>query len=284
MTITTTRLHLSRLSPSFGVRVEGLDLSAVTGADAPAIREALLEHKVLVFPGQSLDPDHHVAFASLFGDATTSHPVMRPLAEDRPEVWQIDSADGTAKNDAWHTDVTFVPRPPLGSVLRAVQVPEVGGDTLWADLEQAYWSLSAPIRALVDGLSAEHDGSHEFGGYLAENGGNVWDGVLVERLEPAVHPVVRVHPESGRRALFVNPWFTTRILDVSPAESRGILDALYAHLTKPEHIVRHRWSAGDVVFWDNRITAHYATLDYGDFHRVMQRVTIAGDRPAGPSA
>ena len=280
--MTTTLTHtLAPLSPKFGARIEGIDLSSLSPDNATAIRAALLEHKVLVFPGQSLDAEQHIAFASLFGDATSSHPVMPAVNEEHPEVWEIDSLDATARNDAWHTDVTFVRRPPLGSILRAVRVPEVGGDTLWADLEQAYLSLSAPVRELIDGLTAEHDGTREFGGYLAENGGNVWDGELVERLVPVVHPVVRVHPESGRRGLFVNPWFTTRIVGLSDAESRGILDALYAHLTKPEHLVRHHWTAGDVVFWDNRITAHYATADYGSFHRVMQRVTIAGDVPLG---
>ena len=159
--------------------------------------------------------------------------------------------------------------------------PSQGGDTLWADLEQAYLSLSAPVRDLVDQLEAEHDGNREFGAYLAGNGGNDWDGKRITRLDPVVHPVVRVHPETGRRGLFVNPWFTTRIVGVSDPESRGILDLLFAHITKPEHIVRHQWRAGDVVMWDNRITAHYAALDYGDFRRVMHRVTVSGDVPVG---
>jgi taurine dioxygenase len=163
-------------------------------------------------------------------------------------------------------------------------VPEVGGDTNWADLEAAYASLSPAVRTLVDGLTARHDGSREFAAILAGRTGmgNMWDGEVFSSLAPVEHPVVRIHPVTGRRAIFVNPGFTTSIVGLSDAESRGILDLLFAHITKPEHIVRHRWAAGDVAFWDNRNTAHYANFDYGDFHRVMQRVTLAGDDPRGP--
>lgn len=271
----------TRITPRFGASVSGIDLRHAGPDELAGIRAALLEHKVLVFPGQDLDDDAQIRVASYFGEVTTSHPVMPPVDPDHPQVWEIDSADATARNDAWHTDVTFVRRPPLGSLLRAVRVPDVGGDTLWADLEQAYFSLSEPVRRLVDDLEAEHDGSHEFGSYLAERGGQQWDGAVVTRLEPVVHPVVRVHPESRRRGLFVNPWFTRRILGLSDAESRAILDLLTAHITKPEHTLRHRWTTGDVVLWDNRITAHYATNDYAGFRRVMHRVTVAGDVPVG---
>lgn len=277
----TTAFTLTRQSPHFGALVSGVDLSSVDASTAAEIRAALLEHKVLLFTGQSLDAERHIEFANYFGETTSSHPVMPALDSEHPQIWELDSTDPTARNDAWHTDVTFVARPPMGSVLRAVQVPDVGGDTLWADLEQAYWSLSKPVRDLADQLTAEHDGSHEFGDYLAQYGGNDWDGTTVRRLDPVVHPVVRVHPETGRPALFVNPWFTKRIIGVSEAESRGILDLLFAHITKPEHIMRHRWQQSDVAMWDNRNTAHYATLNYGDFRRVMHRVTIAGDVPVG---
>lgn len=130
-----------------------------------------------------------------------------------------------------------------------------------------------------------HDGNREFGYYLAQRRqgrGNVWDGEVVTALTPVEHPVVRVHPESGRKGLFVNPGFTSHIAGVSEYESRGLLDILYAHLTKPEHLVRHRWRRGDVALWDNRSTAHYANRDYGDRHRVMHRITLRGDEPVGP--
>lgn len=282
-TPTQSRLTVDRVGTTFGARVAGVDLrEPLDAAGRNLFWKLLCEHKVLFLPGQSLDSDAQVAFAEQFGELTSSHPVMPAVDEDHPQIWEIDSY-GAIRNDIWHTDVTFVPRPPLGSVLRAVRVPETGGDTSWADLEAAYASLSAPIRALVDGLTALHDGSRTFAAALAAHGGgNAWDGSTFTGFSLVEHPVVRVHPETGRKSLFVNPEFTTTIKGLSPYESRGLLDALFAHLSKPEHVVRHRWSAGDVVVWDNRSTAHYANFDYGDFHRVMQRVTWAGDVPVGP--
>ena len=277
-------LRSRRLSATIGARVTGVDLSQpLPPADREALWSLLLSHKVLVFPGQHLDADTQVAFARQFGDLTPSHPVMAAVDDDHPEVWEIDSY-GAIRNDVWHTDVTFVERPPLGSVLRAVRVPEFGGDTSWASLEAAYDSLSAPIRTAIDGLTAVHDGSRTFAQSLAERGAAYadWDGRAFSAFVPVEHPVVRVHPETGRRSLFVNPEFTVSIAGLSAYESRGLLDALFAHISKPEHVVRHSWTAGDVVVWDNRCTAHYANLDYGDVHRVMQRVTWVGDVPVGP--
>ena len=239
----------------------------------------------MFFVGQDLDPDSHVRLGNRLGGLTASHPVVPGLDEQHPEIYALDSADeGFA--DVWHTDVTFVRRPPLGSVLRAVVLPPVGGDTTWADSQLAYDSLSEPVRDLADRLVAVHDGSREFGYYLAQRRGgegSTWDGQTYRRLEPVEHLVVRVHPETGRKGLFVNPGFTSHVVGLSDAESRGVLDLLYAHLTKPEHLVRHRWSAGDVAMWDNRSTLHYANRDYGTAHRVMHRVTLAGDEPAGPA-
>ena len=283
--VTTLELDIEPITPKFGAYVLDIDVSEdLTDDVIAAIRAALVDRKLLVFTGQALTPDSQITFGRRFGELTASHPVMPSYSREFPEIWQIDSIDGTAKNDEWHTDVTFVQRPPLGSILRAVQIPPYGGDTLWADLEQAYESLSDPVRALVDGLQAEHDGNREFGDYLRQNGGNDWDEGKVTRLDPVTHPVVRIHPESGRKALFVNPWFTTRILGVSDAESRGILDALYALITRPDFVIKHRWSEGDVLMWDNRSTVHYAVNDYGDNRRIMHRVTIKGDEPFGPTS
>jgi alpha-ketoglutarate-dependent taurine dioxygenase len=283
-TASATHASVRPLGSTMGARVTGVDLcDRLSPVDLDRLWSLLLAHKVLVFGGQSLDADSLVAFARQFGPLTPSHPVMAPVDVDHPEVWEIDSR-GAIRNDVWHTDVTFVERPPLGSVLRAVRVPEIGGDTSWADLEAAYASLSAPIRTAIDGLTALHDGSRSFASSLAQRGsrGNDWDGTAFSAFTPVEHPVVRVHPETGRRSLFVNPEFTLSINGVSSYESRGLLDALYAHITKPEHVVRHAWTAGDVVIWDNRCTAHYANLDYGSVTRVMQRVTWVGDVPVGP--
>ncbi|GAB2618096.1 taurine dioxygenase [Streptomyces capparidis] len=282
-----TRLSLEPLGPGFGARVHGLDLATADDAGIAAVRRALTEHKVLFFPGQhALTPDGQVALGNRLGRLTASHPVVPGVDEAHPEIYAIDAADNGFA-DVWHTDVTFVRRPPLGSILRAVQLPPTGGDTSWADLQLAYESLSAPVRELADRLTAVHDGSREFGYYLAQRRGgegNEWDGERYRSLDPVEHPVVRVHPETGRRGLFVNPGFTSHIVGVSDAESRGILDLLHAHITKPEHIVRHRWAPGDVAMWDNRATAHYANRDYGDFRRIMHRVTLQGDVPVGPGA
>ncbi|GAA3206391.1 TauD/TfdA dioxygenase family protein [Dactylosporangium siamense] len=277
-------MKLDHLGPRFGADVHDIDLDRATDDELAEVRAALVEHKVLFFGGQQLDDDGQVRLGRRLGELTASHPVVGGVDEAHPEVYALDSADNGFA-DVWHTDVTFMPRPPLGSILRAVVLPPSGGDTNWADSQLAYESLSAPVRDLADRLTAVHDGNREFGYYLAQRRGgkgSVWDGEVVTRLDPVEHPVVRVHPETGRRGLFVNPGFTSHIVGVSEAESRGILDLLYAHLTKPEHIVRHRWRAGDVAMWDNRSTAHYANRDYGTAHRVMHRITLRGDVPVGP--
>lgn len=278
------QLTLERLGPSFGAHVLGLDLRHLTDEEVLAIRAALVEHKVLFFRGQDLTDADQIKLGRRLGEVTAGHPVARSEAVDHPEIYDIDSTDPEFSfSDVWHTDVTFMEKPPLGSILRAVQLPAYGGDTSWADSQRAYESLSEPVRRLVDGLTAVHDGQQEWGAYLRrrENQGNIWDGKQVNALTPVEHPVVRVHPESGRKGLFVNPGFTSHIVGVSDAESRGLLDLLYAHLTKPEHIIRHRWQLGDVGIWDNRSTAHYANRDYTQA-RVMRRITLAGDRPLGP--
>ena len=276
-------LAIERLEPSIGARVHGVDLSRVTDDQVRAIRTALAEYKVLFFAAQhDLHPDSQVALGRRLGEVTESHPVVPGVDDQHPEIYALDSATGGFA-DVWHTDVTFVRRPPLGSVLRAVVLPPTGGDTQWADLELAYESLSEPVRRLADQLVAVHDGTREFGYYLAQRAERTkWEGEEFRALVPIEHPVVRVHPETGRRSLFVNPGFVSHLKDVSDAESRSLLDLFYAHITKPEHIVRHRWSVGDVVMWDNRSTVHYANRDYGDQRRVMHRITLRGDQPVGP--
>lgn len=278
-------LTITPLGPSFGARIDGIDLADATDADVAAVRAALVDSKVLFFRGQRLDADGQVALGNRLGEVTASHPVREGLDDAHPEIYAIDSYDGGFA-DIWHTDVTFVRRPPMGSILRAVELPPYGGDTSWADLELAYASLSPAVQQLADQLVAVHDGSKEWGYYLAQRRqgeGSQWEGETFRRLEPTEHPVVRVHPETGRKSLFVNPGFTTHIKDVSDAESRGLLDLFFAHLTKPEHVVRHSWAVGDVAMWDNRATAHYANRDYGDVRRVMHRITLRGDVPVGPS-
>lgn len=280
-------LHVQPLSGSIGAAIHGIDVRTVDSDLTAAIRAALVERKVLFFPGQHLEPAELVTFALRFGELTPAHPVM-PGLEGQPEVLEVDATRSRQdpryrdeyENDTWHADVTFMPTPPLGSLLQAKVVPAAGGDTIFADLQRAYDTLSAPLRAFVDGLAAVHDGRAEFARFLASNpDGGTWDGRRFTELVPIEHPVVRTHPETGRRGLFVNPTFTTHIVGVTPLESRRLLALLYEHATAPEQLVRWRWSEGDIAFWDNRSTLHYPVRDYGDAHRLMHRVTIRGDRP-----
>ncbi|MFT3715543.1 MAG: TauD/TfdA family dioxygenase [Gordonia sp. (in: high G+C Gram-positive bacteria)] len=278
-------LDVAPLGPRFGAELSGVDVASADDGEVALLRAALLEYKVIVLRDQSLDDSAHVRFAERLGEVTTGHPVWDSGTSVPDEVYALDSADNGFA-DVWHTDVTFMPRPPAGSVLRPLVLPPHGGDTSWADGELAYESLSTPVQRLADELHAVHDGNREFGYYLRQRRGgrgNLWDGEQVTDLAPVRHPVVRIHPETGRKALFVNPGFTSHIEGVTDAESRGLLDLFYAHLTKPEHIVRHRWRLGDLVLWDNRNTIHYANRDYLPQRRVMHRVTLRGDEPFGPA-
>jgi len=242
-----------------------------------AIRAVWLERLVVFFPDQNLTDDQQLAFARRFGNATEGHPVEATLS-DRPEVMPIES--NNSRTNFWHTDVTFMARPPMASMLRAVVVPDVGGDTMWSDTRAAYEALAAPLRRLCDDLVALHWDAY-YARETAEGRGNVWEGEQVERLDPVQHPVVRVHPETGRRNLFVNPHFTTGLEGIPAAQGDGILRVLYEHMTQPDFVIRHRWRAGTLAFWDNRATMHFGIYDYGDAHRLMHRVTLAGDRPQG---
>jgi alpha-ketoglutarate-dependent taurine dioxygenase len=275
------QLDIRPVTPVIGAEIHGLDLSQPLDPDAvAAVRGALVRHLVLFFPGQEMTPGQHAAFGRQFGELTEAHPVMPALDKDHPEVLPIDSRYN--KSAFWHSDVTFMATPPMGSILHAVELPDVGGDTLWVNLQAAYDGLASAVREFCDGLTAIH---HDpvFAAEVDEAGGTVWDGKQIKRLRPVLHPVVRIHPETGRRGLFVNENFTRGILGLSRIESEGLLQMLYRHCTEvPEFSLRHRWQPGDVAFWDNRATLHYATDDYGDVLRVVHRVTLRGDLPYGP--
>jgi len=283
-------LDVVPLSGTIGAVIRGLDVRHLDDATVAAVRRVWLERKVVFFPEQHLEPAEHLAFASRFGEPTEGHPVI-PGLDGHPEVFQIDY---TAARDlystygdvstryrgiAWHTDVTFVPRPPLGSILRAVVVPEAGGDTLFSDQQAAYASLSPALQAFLETLTAVHDGRDQFKGILDLVGEGRWEGEKLLKLEPVEHPVVRTHPETGAKTLFVNPGFTSHIKELDRAESDALLAFLYTHAVKPEHTVRYHWSQGDIGFWDNRATQHAVVGDFGDEHRVIQRVTLRGDEP-----
>ncbi len=189
--------------------------------------------------------------------------------------------DNPPDNDNWHTDVTFIDTPPAGAILAAKQLPETGGDTLWSSGIAAYEALSAPLKALLSGLRAEHDFRKSFPEWKhlkSEEEHQRWLNAVVKN-PPLLHPVVRTHPVTGKQALFVNEGFTTRIVDVTEKESEALLGFLFAHVTKPEFQVRWRWHEGDVAIWDNRVTQHYANADYLPQRRIMHRATILGDKP-----
>ena len=296
MTVTEspTRLHVRPLTGRIGAEIRGIDLAGEIDESTIAdIRDALLAHKVVFFPAQHLNADQHSAFGRRFGELTAAHPVIPGIA-GHPEVFEIDYTksrelyatygDLTERQERgvhWHTDVTFVERPPLGSILNAIVIPPAGGDTLWSNQVAAYEGLSESLQRFLDGLTAVHSGKEQFSRILASRETDVeWDGSVYDQLQPVVHPVVRTHPETGERALFVNPGFTSHIVELARPESDALLAYLYQHSTKPEFTVRYHWTAGDLAFWDNRATQHAVVGDFGDQHRVIQRVTIRGDKPA----
>ena len=253
--------------------------------DSAWFTQLLADHRLLVLRDQNLTHAEQVAFAHSIGEPTPAHPVV-PGHPDHPEILVLDAAQG-GRNAMWHTDVTFMPTPPAASILVADSVPESGGDTMWADTRSAYEALAAPLRTLVDGLEAIHRitplayWGEPFDSALGrEDAQQLLDDS--RKVSPVVHPVVRVHPVTGRCNLFVNPGFTSHIVGMSRVESDGLLQMLYAHMTQPAFVLRHRWRVGDVVIWDNRATMHYAVDDYGSSERRMRRVTIRGAAAAGP--
>ena len=274
-------LIITPLSPALGAQISGVDLSRDISAEArAAIEQALLIHQVLFFREQPINPQQQANFAAQFGDLHI-HPIY-PNVPETPQVLVLDTAVTDVRDNAiWHTDVTFLPTPALGAVLAAKQLPAYGGDTLWASGIAAFEALSAPLKTLLDGLTATHDFTKSFP--LARFGSTPQD---LERWEatrranpPLSHPVIRTHPVSGRKSLFVSDGFTTRINELSEAESEALLKFLFAHATRPEFTIRWRWQENDVAFWDNRVTQHYAVDDYRPARRVMHRATILGDVP-----
>ncbi|WP_342650231.1 taurine dioxygenase [Pseudomonas sp. REB1044] len=274
-------LTLTPLSPALGAQIDGIDLSReLSPAQRDTLEQALLEHQVLFFRKQFITPAQQARFAAHFGDLHI-HPIY-PNVPETPQVLILDTAVTDVRDNAvWHTDVTFLPTPALGAVLSAKQVPAYGGDTLWASGIAAFEALSAPLQRLLDGLSATHDFTRSFPlerfGSTAEDLAR-WEATRRNH-PPLSHPVVRTHPVSGRKALFVNEGFTTRINELAEHESEALLRLLFAHATRPEFSIRWRWQEGDVAFWDNRVTQHYAVDDYRPQRRVMHRATILGDAP-----
>ncbi len=269
---------INPLTPTIGAVIENIDLGdALADKEIDALRAALLEWKVLFFRDQQITRQQHIAFARRFGDLEI-HPAT-PADQPDPEVLHIiHNEKSRGQENNWHSDVTWRPEPSLGSILRAVEVPPVGGDTLFCDMYAAYDGLSEKMKEIVCGLEAEHSFVRVFGKRLAANDPEKVK-LLAEKYPTQVHPVVRTHPETGQRGLYVNSGFVERIVGLSSKESADLLDHLYEQARIPEYQCRFKWEKNSIAFWDNRACQHYAASDYFPQRRAMERVTICGDRP-----
>jgi len=252
---------VTQLGGALGAEVQGIDLGNLSDAQVSDIKELLLAHKVIFFPQQSISLDQHVALGEHFG-TIENHPNLKNPFTDYPGVFELAASHGGTA-DEWHTDITFERRPSVMSVLHMVKCPPVGGDTMWTSLERAYDELSPPIQALCENLTALHDA-------LPHNRPD----------KMAVHPVVRVHPETGRKSLYVNEHFTRRLIEVNAQESEVLLAHLTRWVQNPRFTVRYRWSEGCVAMWDNRCTQHFVLNDFVG-ERIIQRVTVMGDEVEG---
>ena len=262
------------LTPAVGAEIHDIDLASPDIADRiPELRAVLLQHGVIFFRNQHLTAEQHIAFARHFGELEI-HPAT-PRDQSNPEILRIaHGPDSRGRENSWHSDVTWRETPSLGSILRAVEVPEVGGDTLFANMHLAYQRLSPELQRLCTGLIAVHDIARVFAKRLGKSAEE-----LHQQYPPMRHPVIRTHPETGKPVIYVNVAFTSHIEGLSERESRWLLDHLFATAADPEIQCRFRWQPGSIAFWDNRLCQHFAASDYFPARRVMERVTIAGCRP-----
>ncbi len=253
-----------QLAGELGAEVRGISLKDAGAIEIAAIRSLLLEHQVLFFPDQFLQLDEHVSFGRQFGELE-SHPNLNNPFTQHPEIFELAASHGGLA-DEWHSDISFQAEPSVMSILNMIECPPVGGDTMWASASAAFDALSAPMQDLCLGLSALHDAAPHDRSDLT-----------------AIHPVVRVHPQTGRRALFVNEHFTRRIVEMSHRESDLLLGYLTRWISSPRFTVRYRWQAGTIAIWDNRCTQHFVLSDFSE-QRVIQRVTVMGDQPKAAEA
>jgi alpha-ketoglutarate-dependent sulfate ester dioxygenase len=281
-------LRVVKLGENIGARIDGVRLGELDAETANAVNRALLAHKVVFFRGQShLDDDSQYAFAESLGVPTTPHPTLK---FEGSRVMRLESIGGAGANQ-WHTDVTFVDRPPKASILRAVELPAYGGTTTWASTVSAYQQLPQALQQLADNLWAMHNNAFDYAQVdptksaaleadpeAILNYANQFHSTHYE----THHPVVRVHPETGERSLLLGN-FVKAILGVNSSESQALFRIFQDRITWLENTIRWNWEPGDVAMWDNRATQHYAVSDYGTQHRVMHRITLAGDIPVSVS-
>lgn len=271
---TSTVATIMPLAGSIGAEISGIDLATWISDETVAfLRRALLEHKAIFLRDQKLDYDAQVSFAERFGPLATGHPIYRSPT-DRPALRALDSTEGTRANH-WHTDLTFLERPPAFAFLYGKVIPPFGGDTMWANAVTAYHNLPEEMRELADRLRIVHSNDSD---YTDETVAARRE--YISTLFEAEHPAVRVHPETGERSLLVGG-FARRVAGFSPQASRDLLRILQEWATRPEHTVRWRWRVGDLAIWDNQATLHYAIYDYGTAHRRVERVTVTGGVPVG---
>jgi taurine dioxygenase len=274
-----TTLNIQRLSPAIGATISGLQLNEIDDETVVEIRRALDEHLVLFFENQRLTPLQQRDFAARFGSLYV-HPFYPGEGEAREIMILEHDASRRANSDRWHADVTYLATPPQGAVLYAEEIPEVGGDTLWASMYHAYEALSEPMRELVGRLRAIHSFAKNFTPERFRAMGMEHERERLYAEHPPVsHPCVRTNPVTGRKAIFVNADFTSHIEGVSAKESDTLLRFLFEHVAQPEFHIRWRWQPNTVAFWDNRWTQHCALADYFPRRRRMRRATISGDRP-----
>jgi len=279
-------LEIVPVTGTIGAEIRGVTLSGdLDAATVQAIKDAVVRHKVVFFRDQhDLNDERHEGFASLFGDPV-AHPTV-PVAEGSRYLLELDSKEGYAAS-SWHTDVTFVDAYPKGSILRAITIPEAGGDTLWANGETAYEGLPEPLRQLVNNLWATHSNLYDYAAILndvkddgARERLSRYRDVFASTVYETEHPVVRVHPVSGQRSLLLGHFFK-QFVGLNLADSARLFQILQDHITKPENVVRWRWRAGDVAFWDNQATQHRAVADFGLQRRTLRRATVNGEVPVG---
>jgi alpha-ketoglutarate-dependent taurine dioxygenase len=281
MTAIASKLDVRKLTARIGAEVTGLDLSADLDAQAVSqIRTALNAHKALVFRDVELDDAGQQRFANYFGELTKAHPTVRSV-DGQPNILPVDSEDGGRANN-WHTDVTFVVNPPQASTLRSITLPPYGGETLIANTAGAYGDLPEVLRNFADTLWAVHTNDYDYAvpANLEQRNSSDRRAEFTRIKFETVHPVVRVHPLTGERGLFIGG-FVQRLVGLSNTESRDIIRLLQAYVARPENVLRVKWQPHQLVLFDNRITQHYAIDNYDDQARRLNRVTVAGDIPAG---
>lgn len=273
-------VRVEPLSSALGAEVHGVDLAGALDEGAIAeIRQAFLSHLVVFFRDQSLTPEQYLRFARTMGEPS-EYPMVRGL-DGYPEITEVIKKEDERVNfgGIWHSDTTYLEYPPMGTMLYARELPPVGGDTLFANMNMAYESLSSGMQRLLDGLTAINTAEKDVAAATRADRIRERPGRANDIAMTAEHPIVRTHPETGRKSLYVNPGHTVRIGGFSEAESAPILDYLYTQQIRPEFTCRFRWRVGSLAFWDNRAAQHYPLNDYHGYRRAMQRITLAGDRP-----